>query len=82
MYDRVCTEVTWELLTVRPKALTSKQKDRHDRRSLKAWLKVVEVRGIEPLAPCVQNKRIRKASNHCNSGTNLVSKASKGNMLD
>ena len=43
---------------------------------------VVEVRGIEPLTPCLQSKRIRKASNHHYWGTNLVSKASEVNMLD
>ena len=43
---------------------------------------IVEVRGIKPLVSCVQNKRIRKASNHRYSGTNLISKASKGNMMD
>jgi hypothetical protein len=45
---------------VRPKALTSKQKDRHDRRSLKAWLKAVEVRGIEPLSPACKARELGK----------------------
>tara|TARA_B110000263_G_scaffold3617_1_gene3037 strand:- start:1066 stop:1197 length:132 start_codon:yes stop_codon:yes gene_type:complete len=43
---------------------------------------MVEVRGIEPLAPCMQNKRIRKASNHRYSGIDLVNKASIDNMMD
>jgi hypothetical protein len=43
---------------------------------------MVEVRGIEHLAPCMQNKRIRKASNHRYSGINLVNKASIDNMMD
>ena len=43
---------------------------------------VVKVRGSESLTPCLQSKRIRKASNHRYSGTNLVRKASEVNMLD
>ena len=37
---------------------------------------MVEVRGIEPLAPCMQNRKTRSAPKHRYSGTNLVRKSS------